>query len=69
MGISFQLRDKKWLAVAINKLIRRNLLMIKDFIEKELYIFQKPEIFLIFIDVLIERSGSYLKLIQKSLYI
>jgi len=46
------------LAIAINKLIRRNLLMVKKFIEEELIIFKEPEIILLFIDVLIKKSGN-----------
>lgn len=46
------------LMIAIKNLIRRNLRMVKDFIEKELYIFKEPETILIFIDVLIEISGN-----------
>lgn len=46
------------LVIAINKLIQSNLLMVKDFIEKELYFFKEPAMFLIFIDVLINYSGT-----------
>ncbi len=46
------------LMIAIKNLIHRNLEMVKDFIENELYIFKEPETILIFIDVLIEISGN-----------
>lgn len=46
------------LVIAINKLIQSNLLIVKDFIEKELYVFKEPDMILIFIDVLINISGT-----------
>ena len=44
------------LIIAIDLLIRKNLLMVKNFIEEELYIFKKPEEVLMFINILIKIS-------------
>jgi len=53
------------LALAIDSLIKKNLLLVKNFIENELYIFEKPTEIMVLIDILIkiskEEAKSFLK--------
>ncbi|MHA1490763.1 MAG: hypothetical protein ACTSRI_14035 [Promethearchaeota archaeon] len=49
------------LALTINSLIKKNLLLVKNFIKNELYIFEKPTEITIFIDNLIKISKKEVK--------
>lgn len=53
------------LTMAIASLIRKNLLMVKNFIKNELYIFEKPTEIMIFIDILIKISMKAAKSISR----
>lgn len=51
--------------MAIVSLIRKNLLMVKNFIKNELYIFDKSTEIMVFIDILIKISKKEAKFLSK----
>lgn len=53
------------LALAIDYLIKKNLTMVKNFVEQEIYLFQKPEEFILFINILIKYTRKETESLSK----